>query len=300
MNRKRTVGIAALALATLTVVTGCSVGNTTASEVALQYGGGPFDSKAFVQCIGEGQHTFNDVNDVHYYYPAGQRDFTFSPDKSADSAPLTSTTSDAQEVQVTGTVKFTLNTSCADFKDSTGKDWPGGHLQMFHELIASKYNAAPTDGGQNMNDGWDTLLRNYLGAAVDRATDNEALKYTWEDLYTNTAKKAQWEKDVLGQLPSILKTLTQGEDMLTINAVLLQKPGISPALQSGLTDKQAAELRSQAADVDKQAAQSFPGGIVGYQAYQQQQALNQAIKDGKVPIIPVPMGSGLNIQVPNK
>lgn len=278
-----------LLFAALLVLAGCSIANPNSSEVSLQYGGGPFDSRKFVEC--ETQRDVSDVSDDHYYYPTGQRDFTFGTGDGSDSAALTSTTNDAQEISVVGTVKFTLNTSCDPFKDATGKDWPGGHLQMFHELIASKYDAAPTDGGEPMKDGWKQVLRNYIGAAVDRATDNEALKYKWLDLYTDTAKKAQWEKDVLAQLPNILKPLMQGENLMTINAVLLQKPAIAPQLQQGLTDKQAAELRQQAAEVDKQASVSFPGGVAGYQAYQQQQAINQAIKDGKVQVIPIPQGS---------
>lgn len=281
----------AAALAAALTLTGCSIANTTASEVALQYGAGPLDSRVFVQCVPSGERQINDVNDDHYYYPAGQRDFSFSNDTGADSPPLTSTTSDAQEISVSGTVKFTLNTSCEAFTDPGGKTWPGGKLQMFHELIAAKVSAAATDGGEQMGEGWRSVLRNYIGAALDRATDNEALKFGWQQLYTSTTDKARWEADVLAQLPEIVKTLTQGVDLFTVNAVLLQKPAIQPGLVSGLTDKQAAELRNQAAEVDKKAAESFPGGLAGYQAYQQQQAINQAIKDGKVQVIPIPQGS---------
>ncbi|MFB9909307.1 hypothetical protein [Allokutzneria oryzae] len=285
----RTRRIAVPLIAAAVLLTGCSIANPTSSEVSLQYGNGSFDSRNFVEC--ENDLDFSDVNDDHYYYPAGQRDFTFGDGDGIDSSPLTSTTQDAQEVKVTGTVKFTLNTDCAEFTDPTGKKWPGGKLQMFHELIAYKYDAAPTEGGKQMKPGWTSLLRNYVGAALDRATDNEALKYPWQKLYTDAAAKAQWERDVLAQLPSVLKTLTLGVDLITVNSVLLQKPSIQPALVQGLTDKQAAELRSQAADVDKQAAANFPGGIAGYQAYQQQQAVNEAIKSGKVQVLPVPQGS---------
>lgn len=206
------------------VVAGCSIANPTSSEVSLQYGSGPFDSRKFVEC--ETDRDVSDVNDDHYYYPSGQRD-----------------------------------------------------------------DAAPTDGGEQMLEGWSALLRNYVGAAMDRATDNEALKYPWQKLYTDAPSKAQWERDVLAQLPKTLKTLTQGVDLMTINSVLLQKPGIQPDLMQGLTAKQAAELRSEAAEVDKEAAANFPGGIPGYQAYQQQQAINEAIKSGKVQVLPVPQGS---------
>lgn len=291
MNR-----LLALLLAALMAVTGCSIANTTASEVALQYGAGMFDSRVFVACVPTGTRQINDVADDHYYYPAGQRDFTFTTGEGSDSAPLTSTTKDAQEIAVSGTVKFTLNTDCAEFTDPSGKTWPGGHLQMFHELIAQKYSAAPTDGGQAMTAGWAELLRNYVGAALDRATDNEALKYGWQALYTDTAAKAQWERDVLKQLPEILRSLTQGVDLITVNSVLLQKPAIQPGLVNGLTEKQAATLRAEAVEVDKTAAAGFPGGIEAYQRYQQQQAVNEAIKSGKVQVLPVPQGSPVIVQ----
>lgn len=278
------------------LVTGCSIANTTASEVALQYGAGVLDSRTFVACIPAATREINDVADDHYYYPAGQRDFTFSNQDGTDSAALTSTTKDAQEITVMGTVKFTLDTSCTAFTDPSGKTWPGGKIQMFHELIAQKYTAAPLDGGQQMQSGWLGVLRNYLGAALDRATDNEALKYGWQQLYTDIAAKAQWEQDVLNQLPAVLRSLTLDVDVFQINAVLLQKPTIAPQLQAGLTEKQAAELRAQAVDVDRRVADSFPGGMAAYQAYQQQQAVNQAIKEGKVQVLPVPQGSPVIVQ----
>jgi hypothetical protein len=280
--------------AAVAATAGCSIANTTASEVALQYEAGPLDSRTYYSCVPGGTREVNDVNDDHFYYPAGQRDFTFGTGDAVDMAALTSTTSDAQEISVSGTVKLTLTTDCSEFKDPTGKTWPGGKLQFFHELIASKYEPS-TEAGQ-LPVKWRELLANYVGASLDRATDNEALKYGQMQLYTDTAKKAQWEQDVLKQLPEILKSLTQGVDLFTINAVLLQKPSVQQKIVDGLTDVRAAELRNQAAEVDKQAAANFPGGIAGYQAYQQQQAINQAIKDGKVSVLPVPQGSPIIVQ----
>jgi hypothetical protein len=80
-------------------------------------------------------------------------------------------------------------------------------------------------------------------------------------------------------------------DLFKVNAVLLQKPGVAPKIADGLSEQQAAKLRASAVDIDKQAAANFPGGIEAYQAYQQQQAVNEAIKSGKVQVLPVPQGS---------
>lgn len=264
-----------LIMATILSLVGCSIATTTASEVALQYEGGPIDSKAYYACVPAATKQINDVADTYAYYPTGQRDFAFGDGGGMDSAALTSTTKDSQEIKVSGTIKFTLNTSCSEFKDPSGKVWPGGVLQFFHELIGSKYGAANEEGGQPTNKGWTQMMRNYVGAALDRATDNEALNYGWQALYSDTKTKAQWEKDVLRQLPAVLKSLTQGVDVFKINAVLLQKPSISPKLADGLSEKQAAELRADAVQVDKDAAANFPGGIEGYQSYQEQQAINE-------------------------
>jgi hypothetical protein len=290
VNKYRRVSVirtVALAVAGGLLAAACSIGNPNSSEVSLQYGAGPFDSRKFVEC--ETERSVSDVNDDHYYYPSGQRDFTFGDGEGKDSAALTSTTQDSQEIKVSGTIKFTLNTSCEPFTDPTGKEWPGGRLQFFHELIGSKYEPATEGGGQPGK--WRELLANYVGAALDRATDNEALKFGWQKLYADTASKAAWEKAVLTELPKILKTLTQDVDIFRINTVLLQKPAIQAKLADGLSEKQAAELRADAVEVDKQAAQNFPGGLPAYQAYQQQQAVNEAIKAGKVQVLPVPQGS---------
>jgi len=274
-------------------MTACSIVNTTASQVALQYGGGPLDSVKFVRCTGPSTHATRDVNDTEYYAPLGQRDWSFGIGEGEDSAALTSATQDGQQISVTGTVKFTLNTDCTPWKDSTGRTWPGGRLQAFWELIGHKYNALPTDSDADLPSGWDDMLKNYLGAAVDRASDTAALNFGWQALYTSAKATTAWSQQVQSDIPKILSSLTLGTDIIHIDVVLLQKPGIQPQLQAGLASKQAAILRQQAAAVDENAAKNFPGGVPGYQAYQQQQALNQAIESGKVPILPVPEGSSI-------
>lgn len=283
--------LVALAALSLFAVSGCSIANTNGAEAALHYEDGWLaEGKAFEFCVPPNTYETGGVHDRNLYYPAGQRDFTFKKE-GGDSAPLTSTSKDAQDLTVEGTVKFTLNVDCREFKDPTGKVWPGGKLQYFHELIGLKYSAFNETGGEPTNAGWAQMLSNYLGAAIDRSADNEALKYNLLDLYSNAETKAAWERDVLKQLPKTLNTLTQGVDLFQINTVLLQKPGVAPKIADGLTEQQAARLRADAVEIDKQAAENFPGGITAYQAYQQQQAINEAIKSGKVQVLPVPQGS---------
>jgi hypothetical protein len=291
---KRALTVLAGATLTALAAAGCSTVNTAPDQIALHYSGGSFSSQTFKECISPGTRNVNGPGEHYFYYPTGQRTFKFSDDAGSDSKPLTASTKDQQELVVKGTITFTLNTSCDKFTDSTGREWPGGKLQKFNDTIGRKYSAYATEGNVEPGDGWDQMLGVYIKDIADRAIDNEALKYGWESLYNDVSSKAKWEQDVIGAIPALVKAQA-GEDFFTINNVVLQKPDISSALKEQLAAKQAAVLRGQAAQVDQKTAESWPGGIAAYLAYQQQLAINKAITDGKVQILPVPQGVGINI-----
>lgn len=297
MTGTRRLTLTALAVGALTLLGACTTVSTGAQEVALEYGGGPFDSANFVKCFNGGyKSTTEGANDTYKYYPTGQRDFSFSnDDKGADSAALTSTTKDSIELRVSGTVKFTMRLSCEEFKDPTGKRWPGGTAQFFHELIGSKDfeggHAYNEEGSQSYGAGWSGMLVQYMGFAVDRVVDDSALAYARAELSTDPTKKTEWERTVLDKLPATLKQMTGGVEIFKIQYVLLQRPEVPKEIADANTQREAANLRANAVEVDKKAAENFPGGIAGYQAYQQQQAVNEAIKNGKVKVIPIPQGS---------
>lgn len=290
MNKK----IITLAVAAAAVLTACSTVSTNASEIALQYGGGTWDSANFVACYDSGfKSTTNSPSDTYKYYPIGQRDFSFGDDKNAglDSAALTATTKDTQTIRVTGTVKFTMNISCKKFKDPTGKTWEGGTAQYFHELYGDKDHAYNDEGGTAFGDNWSKMLRQFMGFAVDREVDDGSVKLTLNELVTSDVKKDEWERSVQSALPDTLKALTGGVEIFRVTEVLLQRPNVSSSFASAQDEKAAAAVRAETAEIDKKTASSFPGGIAAYQAYLQQQAVNEAIKSGKVQVLPVPQGS---------
>lgn len=294
---RRRLALAGLIAGGAVLLAACSTVSTGASELALQYGGGAWDSANFVACFGGGhKDTTRSGSDTYKYYPTGQRDFSFGDARNLDMAALTSTTQDAQEIKVTGTVKFTMNLSCKEFKDPTGKTWPGGTAQYFHEMYGDKDHAYNDEGSKPVGDGWSTMLRQYMGFAVDREVDDNALNYALQSLNTDRAAKDKWERDVLEGLPAVLKKMTGGVEVFKITDVLLQRPGVRPEIADANAEKQAAQIRADAVEVDKQAAANFPGGIAAYQAYQQQQAVNEAIKSGKVKVLPIPAGSPVIVQ----
>jgi hypothetical protein len=209
---------------------------------------------------------------------------------------LSTTTDDGQDIKVSGTVKFTMILTCDEFTDPAGQKWPGGTVQFFHEKIGSKDQAYNTEGGKGYGDGWRAMLRQYMGFAVDRVIDDNALKYTQDQLRTDETAKADWEDAVKETLPRTLKSMTLGVEIFRVNDVLLQRPGVREEIANANAEKQAATIRAQAVNIDKEAAKDFPGGIRAYQAYQQQQAINEAIKNGKVKVMPIPQGSGIIVQ----
>lgn len=289
MNMK---SIAVLALGvSVFAVSACSSVSTTGSDVSLQYSAGPFDTRQFAKCWGENQKSLsNDPADDYFYYPAGQRDFDFGDGEGKDSGAFSSTTKDNIEVKTQGVVKFELNTECKEYTDPKGKKWPGGVLQYMHENFTNQRGAYGGEGA-TMNEKWSQFLTAYLGAAVDKAIDNSTLRFSHLEVNNNLDVKVKWEGGVKQDAEDIVKTLTQGVPIFTVKAVVLQKPKLPDSIEAGLRGQVEAELANKKAETELSFAKNFPGGIPAYQEFQKQQAINEAIRSGKVPVIPVPAGS---------
>lgn len=278
--------------ASIFAVTACSSVSTTGNTVALQYSAGPFDTKAFSKCWSENNKSLSeDAADDYFYYPAGQRDYDFREEAPRDSAPFESTTKDNITIKTSGVIKFELNTKCEAYTDPTGKVWPGGVLQYMHETLTNQKEAYGTEDGKMNQPNWSNFLTAYLGAAADKAVDNSTLRFTHLELNNNLDKKAEWESTVKGDAERIVQTLTQGVPIFKVSAVVLQKPKMPDSIEAGLRGQVEAELANKKAETELSFAKNFPGGIPAYQEFQKQQAINEAIRSGKVPVIPVPAGS---------
>ena len=280
--------------ASILAVTACSSVSTTGSTMAVQYSAGPFDTKAYEKCWSSNQKSLsNDPADDYFYYPEGQRDFDFKEEAPRDAAPFESTTSDNITIKTQGVVKFELNTKCENYTDPTGKVWPGGVIQYMHETLTNQKEAYGLEDGTMNQPQWSNFLTAYLGAAVDKAIDNSTLRFNHLDLNNNLEKKAQWEASVKKDAEDIVKTLTQGVPIFKVSAVVLQKPKLPESIEAGLRGQVEAELANKKAETELSFAKNFPGGVSAYQEFQKQQALNEAIRSGKVPVIPVPAGSDI-------
>lgn len=266
--------------------------------MALRYSGGAFDRQLFKNCEPPSAYSHGDSGDHLYYYPAGRREFKFSNDPNSDAPPITVTTADKQELTVTGTVIFELNTSCTPFTDAGGRQWPGGIIQKFHEQIGAKPEriAYAEDSSEPQPPGWLAGLGIYLKDPLERTLDAQSLKYNWPDLYSDAAKKTEWEQAALGGLPDLIKQQA-GEDYFHVISVLLQKPVISQRLQDQLQAEQEATLRANtekveadrriaAANAERATIEGWPGGQAGYEDYQRTQAEIKCLNENRCALPP--------------
>lgn len=272
MNRKLlpTVGLAALAL------TGCAI-TTDTNQRGLDY---DYDSwtgeKTLEGCVEPGQRAWQDINDPGVALPADQRSFQFTNGEGAESKPITVVSKDNLEMSVEGVATFYLTGDCKTLDD-------------FYKKIGQKF-------GADSNEGWARLLGVYVKQPLDRAMDAAAKKYPWKDLYANPQVKQAWETEVAAMASQYVKEQA-GADYFTGFKFTLQQPQPPAKVRDALASAQEAIEQNAAQknknDQVKTEIQSIKElvEVLGPQGY----VLYQAIKDGKVTIVPVPMGSAVNV-----
>lgn len=271
------------ALAALLALSGCSLAQTTPDEVAIRYTGNNIAANAetFVKCYTPSQSEHGSAGDHVYTYPAGQRTFKFSNDPGADAPPMTVTALGGIPLTVSGTITFT-----PQFQDCKT-------LQDFHERIGRKYGAYlrgeddSTTVAVEGAEGWNTMLQTYVKDPADRAIDNASLGYDPFKLSTDPTTKTEWEGKALAGIPEVMKQQSGGE-FFHVDSVILQAPQLPADMLAGQVSKQTAQQQADAAAIAASASKACDATC---QQYQQSQVMNQAIKDGKVSVLPIPYGS---------
>ncbi|MDX6741198.1 SPFH domain-containing protein [Actinocorallia sp. A-T 12471] len=274
------------AVAVLVLLTGLSAGcsvSVAPDHKGIEYNAGPFSSTKFDAC-GNGR-IWHGPGDQVFTYPIGQRTYKFGDGGDTDALKVVSR--DDLELTVEGVATFSLNDDCAT-------------LRKFHEEIGLKYEAYEEEG-------WGKMLRTYIGAPLDRALDEVSKKYPWQDLYSDPDTKRKWESEV-GAAVAAQVNATAGDNFFcapTYNGtgecgaflLTLQQP-VPPdnvraalaAAQQAIEDNNTQENRNKQIRTEIQALKELvkvlgPNGAVLY----------QAIKDGKITVVPVPQGGNLNI-----
>jgi len=287
-----------LAMVMLLAVTGCSYSNNESGETSVVYNGGVTGStnKAFDKCVPAAQGESIGTNDSEYKYPANTRDFEFGREGAERPTAIEVVTKDNVTMTVTGIFNFALNTNCEGEGDNKG-----GMIRKFHEQIGTHYGASSEGLKQ-----WDSMLVKYVGQPLERALDDASKQYTWVELYSGS-KKPEWEKKVADLMTNYSKAQTGrdyfcepnyrgvgncGEPTLTV-----QQPSPPQTIKDALTASQAALEQVKAAENENKAAAAKARGIkslvdvLGPQGY----VLYQAMQDGRITLMPIPQGSGINV-----
>lgn len=267
-------------------LTGCSSLSTEPDQVGLQYRSGPIESTGFDTCVKAGQREYGGIFDQFYAYPSGTRTYTF--DDPGDRAPIEIADKDGQPLTVSGVLSFSLNTECEV-------------IQQFHERIGLKYGAS-NEGVQQ----WGEVLADYLGQPLRSAMRDAASKYTWRELYSDAAKRTEWENDVKEMLPEYVKDLAEG-DFFTKFTLLSQVPQPGGALLKQITEQNTqverlntieAQKAAQEAEIEQTRQLVELLGPEGYILYRNQLNCEEEGAKGCVPFYPVPEGSTLMVPSP--
>jgi hypothetical protein len=227
--------VVGLALAVLLVVRPTTV-STGPDQVALHYSDGAFTPRRFEDCVQRSTRAWDGPGDKHYLYPTSQRNYVFG--EGGDRSPVTFVTKDGIEMSVDGVAAFLLNTDCAT-------------LQKFHDLIGNRYAAYMDSADGNGSVGWLQMLSVYISRPLETAIDRASQNYTYTELYTDPTVKAQWERDVLAQMPDLVGRQIDGEEeFFTDFAITLQKPVPPDAVKAALVAQQEAVARAKAKEAE--------------------------------------------------
>jgi hypothetical protein len=261
------------ALTATALLTGCTTyAKPDTALKGVSYTGGEWDSKAFLKCVEPGSNESVDNGGDTYYYPVGTRRWTFGNTPGADSGPILVSTNNNVELIQGGTITFNLDTSCEPYTDKTGRVWPGGKLQMFHDTIGRSAGAFFGEESTQVPDGWRNVLGAYLGGPGNRVMDAAGGNYTWQQLYTDKKSVDDFIAKVKTDLPGQLSALTGGENFFTIIDIQLDKPDLPGPLKDAQTAAEVEKKNQETAKSTQQVAQEFPGGPQAYQVWQQAEA----------------------------
>lgn len=271
----RKIALVSAVLAGALTMTACSTVSTEPDQQALRYSDPAMGAKEFQQHYGPSQFDMSSIMNKGYVYPAGQRVYAFQHE-GGDTGVLTPTTKDGVTLQVEGAVRFALTDDPQE-------------LQQFHEKIGLRMKAYEDEG-------WREFLKVYLRAPINRALTDATQGLEWSEIYSNPEVKAAWERRVAELLPQYVQQAIGG-DYVGQFQVTLQKPILPEDLESALKDAQVAVQQNRAqeernAQVLTETESIRPLveilGPEGYNVY-------QAIKDGRIQIMPIPAGADLAV-----
>jgi hypothetical protein len=234
---------------------------TDPSYQTLRYAGGDFSGSKFKECLDPGQKIA--TNDKLYAYPTTQRQDVWDSDnynkgtKSADHPDLPLTAKGGVQMNFKVKVDFALNTSCAPVKDNTGKSWPGGVVQAFHELVGKTRGAYFNVGQTGLNaysSGWLWAMDTYVSTPVIGDLTVQAKQYTPDQLWQDPNVGRKMESALMSRIESEINAGME-TDLQFYHIAGIQIYSITPSgdYLDLFKQRQAAKTQAQSAKDNKSA-----------------------------------------------
>ena len=278
-----------LAVFAMLVSSACSSITTDSDEVGLHYKGGSFSSKKFSNCVDPSNRNWDGPGDAHFYYPQGQRTYSFTGRKGSELKPILAKTSNSVNLKVAGYVTFHLNTDCKT-------------LREFHEKIGRKYGAYSESSGAfssgDLPKGWVSMLNDYLATPLNSSIDNAGLKFDWKTLAYDASAQSKFEEEVKENLPKQLNSTIS--KYLVIDSVSIQPPEPPQDLITALEASEKAKAENDAQKQKNATARTKYQSMADCKKELSERSciILKLSEDGNVPFYIIPDGSGLNLGTP--
>lgn len=207
------------------VAVGCTIANAKSDEFTVCRNGGPFDNNNIRSILPPGEHSNNEgVSTTCYSFPANTRIYTASGDRGADGRSLSCTTSDAVQMKIAVSVRFTLNTES-------------------NEIIRKEFNEVLSRYEAWDDTGWDNMLRDTIRRELDARVEQLCRQHTGRDLATG--------EDALSEVRDALKDGLGNDINDNVGVRLFCGPGVPygsddcPPLNVSVTRIVAAEAQTR-------------------------------------------------------
>jgi hypothetical protein len=248
-----------LAVALGLFLTACSSdGYTDLSMKTLRYEKGSTQGGQFVECIDPGEKIV--TNDSLYPYPTTQRENVWDSDqfgqgsRSADHNDLEVLDKNGVIVYLKVKVPFFLNTDCSPVTVG-GREYKGGTLQVFHEMIGKTRQAYFNEDG-SYNNGWLWAMDNYISSSVVDYLKREARLFTADELYNNVEIRENLQTGLTEALPDLVNaTMETDLEFYKFPQSSVKIYDVRPEQEylSIFKERQAAEERARTAEINREA-----------------------------------------------
>lgn len=301
------------ALAMVLGLGACSTVNTSPDAVALHYSGGAFQSQQFVACVPASTRQINGPGEHYYYYPVGQRTFSFTGrDNGGETEPIMTNTKDSQQVAVSGFVTFELTVDIGKNEETGRMDCP--QLREFHERIGYKakayFEGNPDLGELGMegsekgrtaadNAEWRDFLNQYLKTPLDMVMDDEGQKHGWRDLFQNQEAQTEFKDGVASALPLAVNMALGSSEFFTVRNVTISTPRPDQSLLDALKDTEVAKEENNAQVERNKVAKTKYSSMSECKAEGLSENTCLTIKlgeEGSIPIYIIPEGQSVQVQ----